>query len=128
MDKKILNLPDQLAGELTSKNLKKGDVLLEIDEKPEGFYIIESKNVRRRSSGLSPAYIWGENVSIGLRELILDTTSSQDVEAVQECTAKYLPSEKFRSLFEKTEWFPREISRLLSRQVNMGVSSERKIT
>ena len=123
MERDMAELSKKLHSECKPIELKKGTPLVEIGKKPEGVYFIKSDDIRRGSNGVSRDKKEFETIPVGLKELILNTESTQNIEVSDDCAVSFLPADKFENLFEKTEWFPREISRLVSRQVNMGVGS-----
>lgn len=123
MDSDMAEVSKKLLSECKPVDLKTGTPLLEIGKKPGGVYFIKSNSIRRGQNGFSRDENRSETVPVGLKELILNIESTKNIEAADDCTISFLPADAFENLFDKTEWFPREISRLLSRQVNMGVSA-----
>jgi len=122
MEADMAELSKKLLSECKSVDLKKGTPLLEIGKKPGGVYFMKADDIHRWPNGVSRENRESEIIPVGLKELILDTESTQNIEASDSCTISFLSAGAFENLFEKTEWFPREISRLVSKQLNPGVS------
>lgn len=115
------NIDEELKKHLREVELKEGTVLLELGEKPAGFYLIDTVNIKRFSNGKVSSDDKGEMVAVGLKELILDSKATYHLMIRQDCKAFYIPGDEFKDLFYTTETFPRSISRLLSSGSDIGI-------
>lgn len=115
------NVDEELNQHLKEIELKADTVLLALGEKPEGFYLIDTDNVKRFSNGKITSEDVGEMVAVGLKELIMDIPAAYHVVTEKDCKAYFIPAEDFNELFETTEAFPRSISRILSSRADIGV-------
>ena len=110
----------ELENKLEQVEMNKGEILLESGEKPKGFYLVSSELLNDYPAAEEKSWI-----ALGLKELILDQPSDRGVKLSGSGTGYFISSEKFKTLFETTESFPRSISRLLSSQSGIHTDFKR---
>lgn len=114
MQEELRKISQALADVMEIKPIKAGVHIQTVDQKPDGLYFTDIEMLHSTLNNSALVHTSDLHVFIGLRELILDSPSINTISSVKEGKTCFIPADKFKSLFETTEWLPREISKILS--------------